>query len=73
MGDSEDNFSREQPHYPLYPISYSLRQILNIQDVVKVQDSSIFVYCLRGTRSRRTAGKLKNSVIKTAIGWKPLL
>lgn len=40
-------------------VNFPLNNISNIQDVVKNHDSAIFVYCLRGTRSRRAAGILK--------------
>lgn len=40
-------------------VNIPLDKISNIQNVVKKQDSAIFVYCLRGTRSRRASGILR--------------
>ena len=40
-------------------VNIPLDKISNIQNVVKNQDTAIFVYCLRGTRSRRAAGILR--------------
>ena len=37
-------------------VNIPLDKISNIQNVVKKLDSAIFVYYLRGTRSRRAAG-----------------
>ena len=40
-------------------VNIPLDKISNVQDVVKNHDSAIFVYCLRGTRSLKAAGKLR--------------
>ena len=40
-------------------VNIPLDKISNVQDVVKNHDSSIFVYCLRGTRSLKAAGVLR--------------